>query len=79
MVTAKTLDTLSCTDFLCPQANTPHQITEDIIYIFRASCHPDGLVRACYVPSRRCVLLTCGICDRTVEEIAVDGQEHCSV
>ena len=71
MLTTTTLDTLSCTDPLCPQAATPHLITADIIHIFRASCHPDGLVRACYVPSRRCLLLSCGVCGRPVEEIAV--------
>ncbi len=71
MLTTATLDTLVCTDLTCPQAGVLHPITKDIIYIFRASCHPDGLVRACYVPSRRCLLLTCGACDRPVEAIVV--------
>ena len=71
MLTTAILDTRSCTDPLCPHSGEPHAITADVIYIFRASCHPGGLVRACYVPSRHCLLLTCGLCDRTVEELAV--------
>ena len=71
MLTTAILDTRSCTDPLCPHSGEPHAITADVIYIFRASCHLDGLVRACYVPGRHSLLLSCGICSRPIEEIAI--------